>query len=371
MRRLRKLLFSLFIFLIAALFFAGIAVYYAASPNSLSIFSKSEGIIHLSHIPESNSEEFNRKLHLVTYNIGYASGLENNQALHWTRTEIENNLHLMAQTLKAANPDLILLQEVDFAARRTFKINQMEFLAKELQLPYMAYVITWNKRYLPWPYGLPSKNYGQMVSGQAILSRYPILKQETLRFEKPSRNPFWYNWFYLDRIAQRIEVEMPNKENFVFYNIHLEAFDSDTRLLQAQRLGQWIEKDSHPFLWAAGDFNSSSVSLVELPKESSQALQVFAQETGLENAESKIPFYTMPSDHPERKIDHIFYRPGKINPSTLRLKSRSMLRVDTERRLNPSLKAGVWRSRSIKLEKVQNFLLTASDHLPVSAIFLF
>jgi len=336
MRRLRKLLFSLFIFFIIVFFFVGLAVYYAVLPNSLSTFAKSEGIIHLSHIPALNSPTSNQKLHLITYNIGYASGLENNQGLHWSRADIEKNLHTIAQTLKAANPDLVLLQEVDFAAHRTFKINQMEFLAKELQLPYMAYVVTWNKRYLPWPYGLPSKNYGQMVSGQAILSRYPILEQETLRFEKPSQNPFWYNWFYLDRIAQRIEVQMPNKENFVFYNIHLEAFDAATRLMQVQRLSRWIKEDSHPFLWAGGDFNSSSVSLMKLPKEEDQALHVFTQETGLENAESEIPFYTMPSDHPTRKIDHIFYRPGKI-----------------------------------KFEKVENFLLTASDHLPVSAIFLF
>ncbi len=39
---------------------------------------------------------------------------------------------------------------------------------------------------------------------------------------------------------------------------------------------------------------------------------------------------------------------SQINPSTFRLKSRSTLRVDTERRLNPNLKAEIRYSRSIK-----------------------
>ncbi len=296
---------------------------------------KSEGILKLSDDKALSVFHNKEKLNLITYNIGYASGLKNNQALAWTKSEIEENLKAMTLALQKADPDLVFLQEVDFDAKRTFHINQMDVLAKQLHLPYVAYAITWNKHYLPWPYGLPSKNYGQMLSGQAILSRYPILKQEVLKFAKPSRNPFWYNWFYLDRIAQRIEVEMPNKDIFIFYNVHLEAFDSPERLVQINRLLDWVKKETTSFLWVAGDFNSTSYSISQSVEESPEALNIFIEKSGLTNAETKDPFYTFPSNQPARKIDQIFYRSGKI-----------------------------------ELERVGNIMpLTASDHLPVSAIF--
>jgi endonuclease/exonuclease/phosphatase family metal-dependent hydrolase len=284
----------------------------AVSPKELP----SSGIVQFAGIPSeegSSSLSSPKELRIVTYNIGYASGVKNNTSEPLSRSEVEGNLKAMVKALKELRPDLVFLQEVDFDAARTFRINQMVALARGLGMPYAAYVLTWNKNYLPWPYWPLKGQFGRIVSGQAVLSRFPIEKQELLRFPKPSSNPFWYNWFYLDRIAQKIVLKGA-PEPRVVWNVHLEAFDSKTRLEQVERLGRWVEEETIPEKWVAGDFNSVSVYRKDLPDEerknledNGESLQRFQEITGLKNAETREAFFTIPSWAPVKKIDHIFY----------------------------------------------------------------
>src|SRR5215467_8179763 len=178
----------------------------AVSPKELPPW----GIVRIQGVPGEEGSSIrpsSQELRIVTYNIGYASGVKNNTSQTLTRSEVEENLKAMAKALRELHPDLVCLQEVDFDAARTFRINEMETLARELQMPYAAYVLTWNKNYLPWPYWPPKGQFGRIVSGQAVLSRFPIEKQELLRFPKPPSNPFWYNWFYLNRIVQKVVLK--------------------------------------------------------------------------------------------------------------------------------------------------------------------
>jgi endonuclease/exonuclease/phosphatase family metal-dependent hydrolase len=250
---------------------------------------------------------------VISYNIGYASGDKNNKGSILTEKEITQNLDTIAQTIKTQNPDIVGLQEVDFKAKRSFDINQLEYIAQNAGLPYAAFVITWNKRYMPWPYWPPSIHFGQVVSGQAVLSRYPIASQSLLTFDKPSENPFWYNWFYLDRIAQNLTIKLPNGAVNVWH-IHLEAFKSKARLSQAIALSQAILKKITDKTILLGDFNSVSKVKEGLSakqqavlEDNGEALEVILRHTKLINAETPDTGLTMPSWEPIKKIDHILY----------------------------------------------------------------
>jgi len=281
------------------------------------------------------------QLKVVTYNIGYASGDKNNLPVSLSREEVERNLQAMALRLSDLKPDVVCLQEVDFKASRTYQINEMEVLAKALNLPYGAYAVTWNLRYLPWPYWPPQHQFGRIVSGQAVLSRFPIESQEILKFEKPKNNPFWYNWFYLDRVVQETRLQVDGKK-ILLWNAHLEAFDSKTRLAQSQAFADGVKGEESPFRIAAGDYNSVSgfrADLSETQKkeleDGGEALNAFLNVTGFINAEGSPSFFTMPSWDAFKKIDHIFYDP-----------------------------------RGFDLKAVGTVPgLTASDHLPVWAVF--
>jgi len=302
--------------LLAICILVGGVIGYAASPAVLSGDFPSKKIIHFQELDSSRSSApppgF---LKLVTYNIGYASGEKNNLPVRLSEQEVRANLDEIAKQVKKLDADIVCLQEVDLDSDRTHRINQFEYLAKAIGMPYGAYALTWNKRYLPWPYWPPSIQYGRMVSGQAILSRYPIDHQVVLEFSKPSENPFWYNWFYLDRVAQKASIRV-GYEPITIWNVHLEAFKPRTRESQASLLAEWVRLESNPYKVVMGDFNSPSQLKQGLsPEEKSgledggQALQKFQASAELQNAEAHAEFFSMPSWKPYKKIDHILYKP--------------------------------------------------------------
>ena len=236
--------------------------------------------------------------------------------------------------------DILCLQEVDFRAERTLDINQLEYLAKGLDLPYTAYVVVWNKNYLPWPYWPPTAHYGRIVSGQAILSRFPIKSQDIFYFKKPSANAFWYNWFYPDKVVQKVTIQW-GKKLLGVWNLHLEAFRREARLEQAKVLIDQFQKQTGSAHIVAGDFNSVSAYRNDLTAEKKakledrgESIQLILEETGLKNVEGKPPYFSMPSWDPIKKIDHILYD-----------------------------------DFSLQLKQGGNLRLIASDHLPVWAEF--
>lgn len=254
------------------------------------------------------------KLTIVTYNMGYASGKKNNLGAVLTKTEINTHLNQMILALKELNPDIVMLQEVDFDAHRSFDTNQMEVLAHGLGLPHVAYAVTWNHRYLPWPYWPPSHQFGKIVSGQAVLSRYPIKNQTPLRFEKPKDNAFWYNWFYLNRLVQKLEIAWPGEDTktLTLYHAHLEAFSAPTRAGQIKMLGDWINenKGENTIIIAGGDFNAVWQSQGQPPKQQVQdqkVIQEFLTDTELRMVEAKKLMLSFPSWQPQERIDFIFY----------------------------------------------------------------
>lgn len=287
----------------------------AVSPEELS----PDGIIEFKQF--KTAEGTPSSLRVVSYNIGYASGMKNNQGAVLQPEEVEANLAEIAHQLEFLRADIICLQEVDFRAHRTFDQDQLQYLAQRLKMPYVAYVITWNKRYIGWPYWPPQRHFGHMVSGQAVLSRYPIEGQDLLSFKKPEEKPFWYNWFYLDRVAQRLQIRL-GKRRLIVWNLHLESFEEGTRLKQIQKLAGQIQRDTSDPLIVAGDYNTNDLS-------------DFTQHTDLAIASAKNTSHTFSSWDPHETIDHILYKDLSFNS------------------------AGVTTG------------ITASDHLPVWAEFIF
>ncbi|MCS6815414.1 MAG: endonuclease/exonuclease/phosphatase family protein, partial [Cyanobacteria bacterium] len=148
---------------------------------------------------------------IVTYNIGYLSGLTNNQAVQRDAELFTQNLQTVLTALSRVQPDIIGLQEIDIASRRSFGVNQVTALAEGLSLTMGAIAINWDKRYVPFPYFPPSAHFGRVVSGQAILSRYPIQTHERVVLESVPTHPFWYRAFYLDRLAQVSQIQLGNQ----------------------------------------------------------------------------------------------------------------------------------------------------------------
>ncbi|CAL2057136.1 endonuclease/exonuclease/phosphatase family protein [Tenacibaculum sp. 190524A05c] len=244
---------------------------------------------------------------IVTYNIGYLSGMTNNTTKARPKELFDRNLSHVKKEFQQLNPDVIAFQEIDYGAKRSYLINQEEELSK-LGYNHVARTVNWDKKYVPFPYFPPSAHFGKVVSGQSILSKFPIKNHERVVLERVENTPFYKNAFYLDRLLQIVKLEIKGKE-VVLMNVHLEAFDKETRVKQLKVVVQKFLEfgQSNPTI-LLGDFNSD-------PNFEDPAI---AQVLNLENignaAFSKSGFAnTFDSKKPYKRLDYIFYTKNFIS----------------------------------------------------------
>ena len=244
-------------------------------------------------------------LSIMTYNLGYLSGMTNNRSIKREEAFFENNLVRSQEILGGFDLDVVGIQEIDFGANRSFEVNQMHELATVGQYAIAYQSVNWDKKYVPFPYWPPSNHFGKMLSGQAILSKLSMKEIETIILPPNETAPYYYRAFYLDRLLQIAEVNFLGTTTKIM-NVHLEAYDKETRLKQIEIVKEEFEKyaANQPVI-LLGDFNSESPGIKEL-----DAIDVLAESAWISSA---IPFNkekangTFSSENPRRMIDYIFY----------------------------------------------------------------
>jgi endonuclease/exonuclease/phosphatase family metal-dependent hydrolase len=156
--------------------------------------------------------------------------------------------------------------------------------------------------------------------------------------------------FYISRAVQRVKVLVAGRE-LDLYNVHLEAFHTDTRMHQAMQLLDLMKARGFTAGFVMGDFNSlppdarkklgfadepeadfTSDNTIEVLKQKGELAEVVPD---MINRLDESPSFTYPSVNPTRRLDYMFYSPGM-----------RLLRWSVDR------SAG-----------------TGSDHLPLIAVF--
>ncbi|MEM8506155.1 MAG: endonuclease/exonuclease/phosphatase family protein [Cyanobacteria bacterium P01_D01_bin.1] len=259
---------------------------------------------------------------IVSYNIGYLSGLTNNTATKLDRAGFEANQQQVITALKDLNPDIVALQEVDFGSKRSYEVDQSQAIAQGIALDFGAIAISWDKNYVPFPYWPISANFGKMLSGQSVISRHPIQENNRLVLEKVADNPFYYNAFYLDRLAQVTRIQL-GEQPLIVINVHLEAFDEPTRVSQTKFVRSLAEDyaKTYPVI-LLGDFNSalnrgtfidaSGSDHGEKQFSISEMLSSTVLKSAIPSDQWDSKNFTFPSNSPEYKLDYIFYTPKTI-----------------------------------------------------------
>ncbi|MFB6273236.1 MAG: endonuclease/exonuclease/phosphatase family protein [Salinibacter sp.] len=256
-------------------------------------------------------------LTVTTYNIGYLSGMKNNEPVVRSDRLFYANMDQAVRFFRRANPDIAGLQEIDFGGARVAHVHQLDTLATRLGYPTAAQAVNWDERYLPFPYGRPAVNFGRTLSGQAVLSRFPIRRHVRNVLPRPPQ-PFHREAFYLDRLAQVAVVDLGGHP-LVVVNVHLEAFNTDTRETQARRVNtlyRRLAKSGIPAL-LLGDFNSRLTRPDSVSPDETMGLLLDG--TDLRSAALTAPNDTIgatyPANAPTRQIDHIFYPPRFFEPT--------------------------------------------------------
>jgi endonuclease/exonuclease/phosphatase family metal-dependent hydrolase len=196
----------------------------------------------------------------MTYNIRHGVGLD--RVLDLERT---------ARVIKAANPDIVILNEVDEGTARAFGVLQADSLGNLLDLFSV--------------FGR-SIDYDGGQYGNALLSRYPIIDFHIVDLSTDSllegRSVF----------ISQIDVR---GDTLTIMGTHL-GLRAQEQLEQIRHIIKVLP--DHDRLVLSGDFN--------FEPESENYLEIIKHLRDGLNELSLDPDPTFPADHPDRRIDFIF-----------------------------------------------------------------
>ncbi len=318
---LKKILKSIsFLIIIVVILFIGF--YFWASSRTISDEKYNQGSILRIESHLKNKYKVKKTYSIITYNVGFGSGMANNLPVEVGRSDYDKNMKLIFQAVKNVDPDFLATQEIDIDSARSFHQNQVKDLADVMEAPHAAFLPNWSKKYVPFPYWPPAFQYGKMLSGQGIISKYPIISQKRYNLKPPEANPFYYNAFYLSRIIQETVVRLDGNELYII-NVHLEAFDMPNRIKQTMYLLELYKKVKDKPVLLVGDFNCVPTNSTKVdnykgyPEDTyrnDETMKMLLAEGSLTPAitearyiSNEKKFYTFSSGRPERKLDYIFY----------------------------------------------------------------
>ena len=193
-----------------------------------------------------------------------------------------NNLERVADLVREARADVVLLQEVDRGTRRSGNVDQPAVLAART-----GFAVAFGK----------TLDYDGGEYGIAVLSRWPI-RHDTLiplPVEPPQQRS---GGSYEPRGAQRVVVRAPGGD-VIIVNTHIDASRDDHYRRQEIRTVLAIARDASSALLVGGDFNSTPESTV----------QADAREGGLRDAWLTCgngDGLTFPATAPVKRIDYLY-----------------------------------------------------------------
>lgn len=189
------------------------------------------------------------------------------------------SMEQLAEYISSQQPDIVALQECDWATNRT-------------RAPHQNGVKFVNElAYHTGMFGLYGKsiNYAGGYYGIGLLSRYPILRFERVLLPNDGKTE--------QRSMLIADIELPNGEVITFVNTHLEVKTPQMRIEQVQFINDYL-KDCPNQLFLAGDMNA-------IPD--TEEMQLLRQNwTDLTNR-----VYTYSTSNPQIKIDYIYAKPGE------------------------------------------------------------
>ncbi|MBA3918761.1 MAG: metallophosphoesterase [Gemmatimonas sp.] len=215
--------------------------------------------VHAQRSPQADS------FVVATYNIRHGRGMDG--VVDLART---------GRAIGALGADVVALQEVDRLVTRSGRVDESAELAAQLGMSHAF------GAFMPYQGG---------EYGLAILSRFPIRRQQALRL--PDGNE--------PRVALLAEVELPSQRRVLVVNVHFDWVANDSlRYRQVESLATVLDTVSLPVV-LLGDFNDQPGSrtltrwaglFLTVPKPASDR-------------------FTFSSTEPTQEIDHILLAPRR------------------------------------------------------------
>lgn len=198
---------------------------------------------------------------LVAWNIGYGALGDNADffmdggKMVYTGDEarVRANMDAMVGEIKAQDPDILLLQEIDLDSSRSRHIDETYYF-DVLGYNNMAFANNFKVEFFP----IPIPPYGHIDSGIATYSSYSTTSATRVQLPCPFTWPI--RTFNLKRCLLITRIPVEGGKELVIVNLHLEAYDDgEGKAAQAQVLMDIINEETAKgnYVIAGGDFNQT------------------------------------------------------------------------------------------------------------------
>jgi endonuclease/exonuclease/phosphatase family metal-dependent hydrolase len=257
---------------------------------------------------------------LIIFNAGYFMNnwVERNRSLDL----MTKNMQSFSAVLNHELPDIVALQEVDIASRRTYFVNQLKWLAGNHNFSNSAFALAWNKQYVPYPGSTISSHYGAMASGLGLLANHKVIsnirvklsKSEKLKGVGSSKIAQWLAAeLYTDRVLQISKLTISGRE-LVVMNVHLENSNAESRERQVRdMLSEYKKIDENMPVLVVGDFNSMKLTAENSTVLMGEELDWFKNDSTIR---LMLEFFrsisvstepSFPSWNPRLRFDYVFF----------------------------------------------------------------
>lgn len=222
--------------------------------------------------PGWEKETPTKKVRVMSYNVKYCSPYNS------TTPDVDS----VANIIIEAEPDIVLLQELDRNTTRSGKVDQLAILSEKADLPYTYYG--------------KAIDYQGGESGLGIMSRYKLTDPQLHKLPRVEIPDTYVSYRIL--ITATISVD---GQKVTIGNTHLELTQAN-RDLQVPEINKILSAFNQPAI-LGGDFNATPEN---------NTMQTFFnygfKKTCLQGCN------TITSFAPNREIDYIIYRPeSKFN----------------------------------------------------------
>jgi endonuclease/exonuclease/phosphatase family metal-dependent hydrolase len=233
-KKIIKIIFKIILFLILAvvLYFGGIIIYDTTTDYQPKSKEKLE-VEGKGYFDHANDSMFT----LLSWNIGYC-GLgkemdffyDGGSKVRPTKEDFQKYLNGVLNKLTEFDTvDIIMLQEVDTSAKRTYYTNETDLIKQFMPIYSYVFAKNYDVQFVPLPVLNPM---GSVISGMITLSK--IKPCEAFRY------PYYanYSWpmgvMMLDRCLIYTKFKIPGDKYLVVLNTHNSAFDDAAELREVE-----------------------------------------------------------------------------------------------------------------------------------------
>lgn len=205
--------------------------------------------------------EIGEKYKIMTWNIGYA-GLDKDTDFFMDggkmvfpidKNHVEKSLNHIIKSSKKMDADIKFFQEVDINSKRTYHINQVEKIRKNLG-GNTSFALNFKADFIPYP--IPPM--GKVESGIMTQTDFKIKKSKRYQQEIPHKFPT--RLVNLKRAFNPSYIDIKNSDKkLVIINVHLDAYESGNkgRIAQTKEIIDFVNKEYKKgnYVLVGGDFN--------------------------------------------------------------------------------------------------------------------